>query len=98
MINSIQQRTQAHIQHALEPMQQFYTFKPEFLARYEQLLGKEQLQQFLTYSTTFPQRAIRVNTLKISVEELINRTDECWELQQVPWCKEAFWIRHKQGR
>ena len=49
---------------------------------------------FLKYSAEFIRKAIRVNTLKISVEELKERLEkQGWELTQVPWCKEGFWIK-----
>ena len=38
-------------------------------------------------------RAIRVNTLKINIEDfhlIANRKN--WQLTPVPWCKEGFWI------
>lgn len=38
-------------------------------------------------------RAIRVNTIKISVEKfLIIATQKNWALTAIPWCKEGFWI------
>ncbi|MFT4310681.1 MAG: RsmB/NOP family class I SAM-dependent RNA methyltransferase [Candidatus Woesearchaeota archaeon] len=91
-------RTDATIQHVLEPMEQRYDVKPTFQQRYVTLLGEKGFAEFMRYSTSFPKRAIRVNTLKISVEALLARIPACWELQQVPWCKEAFWIRHIEGR
>lgn len=86
------------IQHELEPMPRPITFKPAFLERYRELLGEKELQRFLTYSQSFPKRAIRVNTLKITVEDLRERIPPEWELQQVPWCPEGFWVRHTGQR
>tara|TARA_Y100001956_G_C4115370_1_gene184594 strand:- start:39 stop:1421 length:1383 start_codon:yes stop_codon:yes gene_type:complete len=38
-------------------------------------------------------KSIRVNTLKISVEEFLTRAnDKGWKLSPVPWCEEGFWI------
>jgi tRNA (cytosine49-C5)-methyltransferase len=53
---------------------------------------------FMKYSLSYLRRAIRVNTLKISVENFKKRLSEDWILEQVPWCKEGFWIKHKEGR
>ncbi|NQV08633.1 RsmB/NOP family class I SAM-dependent RNA methyltransferase, partial [Candidatus Woesearchaeota archaeon] len=40
-----------------------------------------------------PHTVIRVNTLKISVEECKKRLEALnWILKQIPWCKEGFWI------
>jgi 16S rRNA (cytosine1407-C5)-methyltransferase len=38
-------------------------------------------------------RSIRVNTLKISVNDFKVQADQLgWELTPVPWCEEGFWI------
>lgn len=68
--------------------------KPKFEERYRSLLG-DRYDEFLEYSFKFLRRAIRVNTLKISIPELRKRIEKDWELKQVPWCKEGFWIEHK---
>jgi NOL1/NOP2/sun family putative RNA methylase len=68
--------------------------KPKFEGRYRSLLG-DRYDEFLEYSFKFLRRAIRVNTLKISIPELKKRIEKDWELKQVPWCKEGFWIEHK---
>ncbi len=70
--------------------------KEKFAERYKSLLGKD-YDTFIKYSLTFPRRSLRVNTLKISVEELKKRLEKKWELTQIPWCKEGFWIRHIKG-
>ena len=43
---------------------------------------------------SFLRRSIRVNTLKISIKELKERLEKKWNLEQVPWCREGFWIEH----
>ena len=38
-------------------------------------------------------KSIRVNTLKITVEEFLERAkSKGWQLEAVPWCEEGFWI------
>ncbi|GAD81377.1 16S rRNA (cytosine(1407)-C(5))-methyltransferase RsmF [Vibrio ezurae] len=38
-------------------------------------------------------RSIRVNTLKISVEQFVQQANAMgWELTPVPWCAEGFWL------
>ncbi|KJY82468.1 RNA methyltransferase RsmF [Vibrio galatheae] len=38
-------------------------------------------------------KSLRVNTLKISVADFIERAkDKGWQLEPVPWCKTGFWI------
>jgi len=82
------------IQHKLESNVEAdkIEFKPKFVERYSQLTDFE---QFKKYSLSFLRRSIRVNTLKISVEDLKKRLEKDWHLEQIPWCKEGFWIDHK---
>lgn len=38
-------------------------------------------------------RSLRVNTLKISVDDFLARAAEWgWQLEPIPWCKEGFWL------
>jgi NOL1/NOP2/sun family putative RNA methylase len=66
--------------------------KPAFKERYESLTNWD---EFMKYSLSFLRRSIRVNTLKISVQELKKRMQKDWHLEQIPWCKEGFWIEHR---
>lgn len=70
------------------------SFKEKFVERYSKITDFE---RFREYSLKFPRRAIRVNTLKISVEELLPRLKD-WTPEQIPWCKEGFWIAHAERR
>ncbi len=67
-------------------------FKEKFIERYSSLTDWE---EFKKYSLSFLRRSIRVNTLKISVKDLKKRLEKNWNLNQVPWCEEGFWIEHK---
>ncbi len=68
-------------------------FKEKFVERYSQLLG-ERYEEFRSCSVSFLRKAIRVNTLKIDVPELKERLErKGWQLTQVPWCEEGFWIK-----
>jgi NOL1/NOP2/sun family putative RNA methylase len=71
------------------------TFKPAFIERYSALTD---FDKFKEYSLSYLRRSIRVNTLKISVTELKKRLLPDWDLLQVPWCKEGFWLENKKGR
>ena len=66
-------------------------FKHKFIDRYSKLTNWE---EFKTSSLTFLRRSIRANTLKMKVEELKQRLHQNWTLEQIPWCKEGFWIEH----
>ena len=74
------------------PKSEELEFKPAFIERYSKLTDFE---KFKEYSLAFLRRAIRVNTLKISIAELKKRLSKEWKLTQVPWCKEGFWMRGK---
>ena len=69
-------------------------FKEKFIERYKKLTDWE---EFKKCSLTFLRRSIRVNTLKMSVPELKKRIEKVWELTPIPWCKEGFWIKHREG-
>ncbi|MBW2965693.1 NOL1/NOP2/sun family putative RNA methylase [Candidatus Woesearchaeota archaeon] len=67
-------------------------FKEKFIERYSKLTD---FQEFKKYSLSFLRRSIRINTLKISINELKKRLEKDWKLTQIPWCKQGFWIEHK---
>ncbi len=66
--------------------------KEAFKERYSSLTD---WNEFKKYSLSFLRRSIRVNTLKISIPELKRRMENEWGLEQVPWCREGFFIDHK---
>ena len=72
-----------------------YVFKVKFEERYKALLGEEDYKKFIDYSLSFKRRGIRVNTLKITTEEIKKRIGGEWNLIPVPWYSDAFWIEHK---
>ncbi|MFH1398575.1 MAG: NOL1/NOP2/sun family putative RNA methylase [Candidatus Woesearchaeota archaeon] len=72
------------------------SIKDAFEERYRSLLG-ERYSKFIEYSLCYLRKSIRVNTLKISVSRVKTRLKD-WQLKQVPWCKEGFWIEHIDGR
>ena len=66
----------------------------EFIDKIANILPKAlSLQAFVDSCHQPLRRAIRVNTLKISVETFKARAlEHQWSLTQIPWCKEGFWI------
>ncbi|MFC1723644.1 NOL1/NOP2/sun family putative RNA methylase [Nanoarchaeota archaeon] len=74
------------------PKSEELKFKEKFIERYSQLTD---MDLFRKYSLSFLRKSIRVNTLKIPINRLKARLESDWELKQVPWCKEGFWIEHK---
>jgi tRNA (cytosine49-C5)-methyltransferase len=72
--------------------------KPKFREHYQELLGKE-YEKFEDICFVYLRRSIRVNTLKITVPELLKRMEADWDFEPVPWCKEGFFIKYKhEGR
>ncbi len=65
-------------------------FKEKFIERYSDLTD---WQEFKRYSLSFLRKSIRVNTLKSSADEIKKRLSPDWRLEQIPWCKEGFWIK-----
>ncbi len=66
-----------------------YKFKDKFLEHYSKLTN---IKEFCEYCIKPLSKSIRVNTIKISIKELKEKLQE-YELKQVPWCKEGFWIK-----
>jgi len=73
------------------------SIKPGFEERYRGLLG-DGYESFIDYSLRFLRKSIRVNTLKVEVTGLKKRLESDWGLDQIPWCKQGFWIEHAEGR
>jgi NOL1/NOP2/sun family putative RNA methylase len=63
-------------------------FPEEFKRRISKLTDFKEYEEC---ANKFLRRAIRINTLKIPVNELKPRLKN-WKLTQIPWSKEAFWI------
>ncbi len=80
---------------ALKPIPNTPEFKPKFIERYSKLTNWEEYKK---YSLSFLRKSIRVNTLKRPVKEVISRLEKDWTFEQVPWCKEGFFMESKHGR
>ncbi len=83
--------------HTLKPIPECENieFKEKFIQRYTKLTDWE---TFKKYCCSFLRKSIRVNTLKISIEDLKNRLEKSFVLEQIPWCHDGFWIKHKEDR
>lgn len=69
-------------------------FKSDFITRYLKLTDFE---KFKENSLSYLRRSIRINTLKASVAKVKKSLGKEWILEQIPWCKNGFWISHKKG-
>ncbi len=78
------------------PIADTIVFKPKFIDRYSKLTNWE---EFKKYNLAFLPRSIRINTLKATIEEVKKSIQaKGWILEQIPWCKEGFWIHHPERR
>ncbi|MDC5720909.1 16S rRNA (cytosine(1407)-C(5))-methyltransferase RsmF [Vibrio europaeus] len=66
----------------------------EFLSEIESILPQGlNIDDFVAACQRPLRKSIRVNTLKITVEEFLERAkSKGWQLEAVPWCDEGFWI------
>ncbi|MBK4783281.1 MAG: 16S rRNA (cytosine(1407)-C(5))-methyltransferase RsmF [Pantoea sp. Pent] len=69
-------------------------FPEDFLALMRASLANEaEFERFLAISQQPLRRSLRVNTLKISVEDFLTRVAGYgWQLTPIPWCREGFLI------
>jgi len=72
-----------------------YKFKEKFIDRYSNLTDWE---PFKNCCLSFLRKSIRINTLKIDIDECVKRLSKDWNLEPVLWCKEGFFIEHKGSR
>jgi len=73
-----------------------YIFKQDFIERYSKLTD---FDEFKKYSLSFLRKAIRINTLKISVKECVKRIEaKGWKTTPVPWNPDGFWLEHNDRR
>lgn len=61
----------------------------EFLNKMESLLGKEEFEEFMRSYEMPRYYGLRVNTLKISVEEFLKISP--FQLEPIPWTKDGFY-------
>ncbi|MBU0472185.1 MAG: RsmB/NOP family class I SAM-dependent RNA methyltransferase [Nanoarchaeota archaeon] len=71
--------------------------KEKFVERYKSLLGNK-YDEFIKYSFSYIRKTVRVNTLKIGVSNLKKQFSDDWNMLQVPWCKEGFWVDYKREK
>ncbi|MEM4246761.1 MAG: NOL1/NOP2/sun family putative RNA methylase [Candidatus Woesearchaeota archaeon] len=79
----------------LKPIPNVPEFKEMFVERYSRLTNWEEFKKF---TTSFLRKSIRINTLKKPVKEVVARLENDWNLEQIPWCREGFYIESKHGR
>ncbi|MBD0786581.1 16S rRNA (cytosine(1407)-C(5))-methyltransferase RsmF [Vibrio sp. Y2-5] len=70
------------------------SFPELFLSSMAEILPPElNMEDFIAACQRPLRKSVRVNTLKVSVEEFKKRAeDKGWALEPVPWCETGFWI------
>jgi NOL1/NOP2/sun family putative RNA methylase len=72
-------------------------FKEKFIEKYSKLIDFEEYKESVI--RTFARKSIRINTLGYSVSEVKKSLErDGWNLKQIPWCKNGFFIEHSTGR
>src|SRR3989344_7138260 len=78
------------------PTSEEIPWKPALVERYSHLTDVE---EFKKCSLSFLRRSIRINTMLGSVPEVKASIEaKGWKLEQIPWCKEGFFISHAERR
>jgi NOL1/NOP2/sun family putative RNA methylase len=83
--------------HKLERIPRNVDVKKRFEDHYRLLL-KDDYDKFMNYSLSYIRKCVRINTLKTNVDDVKKRLSDRWNLEQIPWCKEGFWIEFKGGK
>ena len=74
-------------------MKKFPKFKDKFIERYSKLTN---FKEFEKYTIKEQRKSIRVNTLKISIENF-KKEFKNLKLKNVSWCKEGFFLEGKRS-
>lgn len=74
---------------AREIRENFQQVNPKFVERYKQI---DDSDEFYIYTAKPLRTSIRVNTLKAEVDDVVENLTKRYKLEQIPWCKEGFFI------
>ncbi|MBE8539859.1 NOL1/NOP2/sun family putative RNA methylase [Geoglobus acetivorans] len=62
---------------------------PDFFRKYEDI---DDTEEFLHYMMLPLRQSFRVNTLKVGIDDVVERLSEEFELERVPWAKEGYFV------
>jgi len=65
--------------------------KPAFVKHYNELLGKD-YSRFTEELDYYLAKAVRMNPLKMNPELTKARLSQYFDLEPIPWCKDAYWV------
>ncbi|MBT4936533.1 NOL1/NOP2/sun family putative RNA methylase, partial [Candidatus Peregrinibacteria bacterium] len=67
-----------------------------FWEKYKKMLSSSEFEAFKEASLKPLRKSIRINTLKISVDDFKKEAKKLqWKLKPIPWCKNGFWIERE---
>ena len=66
--------------------------KESFIKRAKELMGEE-AEEYLKYTSMPLRKSIRVNTLKISVNDLVKKI-KGWDIEEIPWYEKGFYVNN----
>ena len=72
-----------------EIKEEFRKINPRFVERYEKI---DDSDDFYSYMAKPLRTSIRINTLKATVEDVVESLSERFELEPIPWCNEGFFV------
>ncbi|MBI4155539.1 RsmB/NOP family class I SAM-dependent RNA methyltransferase [Candidatus Woesearchaeota archaeon] len=73
-----------------------FKFKNNFIKKFSTITDFEKFKEF---SLKYPRKAIRVNTIKITSKKLLERlSNQGFIFEEVKWCKDAFFVKHKDRK
>ncbi len=67
---------------------------PKFVEHYEEI---DNSREFFEYLNKPIRISIRINTLKVDLHKFKEYLEEKYTLEQIPWCKEGFFINKEVG-
>ncbi len=75
-------------------MKHLPNLKEAFKQRYKEILGDE-YDNFINYTSKYIRKSIRLNSLKKNTSDIKKRLQKDWDLEQVSWCKDGYWLKYK---
>ena len=75
-------------------MSEFAEINQRFVERYEKIDDSKEFWEYMAKPLRF---SFRVNTLKASIDDVIESLSDRFEIEKIPWCKEGFFCDREVG-
>jgi len=73
---------------------EFAEINQRFVERYEKIDDSKEFWEYMAKPLRF---SFRVNTLKASIDDVIESLSDRFEIEKIPWCKEGFFCDREVG-